>query len=887
MIIDSNLYVGGRIFCNGFSMTAIESYTINDAIITGTMTLCNTAVSGIISFGTTSNEYIAWSNIPFAERPYTQVDGSMVVDSNLYVGGRIFCNGFSMTAIESYTINDAIITGTMTLCNTHVEGVISFGATSNSNYLAWSNIPMDERPYTQVDGSMIIDSNLYVAGRIFCNGFSMTALESYVLNDAIITGTMTLCNTHVEGVVTFGAVVNSNYLAWSNIPMDERPYTQVDGSMVVDSNLYVAGRIFCNGFSMTALESYVLNDAIITGTMTLCNTHVEGVVTFGTVVNSNYLAWSNIPMDERPYTEVDGSLVVDSNLYVAGRIFCNGFSMTAIESYVLNDAIITGTMTLCNTHVEGVVTFGSTSNGNYLAWSNIPMEERPYTEIDGSLVIDSNLYVSGRIFCNGFSMTAMESYVLNDAIITGTMTLCNTHVEGVVTFGTVANSNYLAWSNIPMDERPYTQVDGSMVVDSNLYVAGRIFCNGFSMTAMESYVLNDAIITGTMTLCNTHVEGVVTFGSTSNGNYLAFSNIPMDERPLTEIDGSLMIDSNLYVSGRIFCNGFSMSALDSYTVNDLIVTGTFSLSNIEMNGLFVFGSSNLGYRTWTNIPENEGPYTEIDTSMVVASNMYVGGRLFCNGFTMNATNVFNGTYQNLTVNSNFTVYNGVNIGQNGDVLWKLNSELVPISPSLVSADLVFKCANSNVVTFTEQFDPAILNFTAHHRCSFDNLKHHKKHIGKIVVSTGRYMGLENKKEISINEAIPIVKLCTTDDDSRCFGIISGFEDENRTRDFRIGNIKFTKDKNEKDIKVIVNAAGEGGIWVCNVNGNIKNGDLISSSIIPGYGKKQDDNIVKNSTVAKITCSCNFNLKSKIYKCKEFTYKGKTYRKAFVGCVYKF
>lgn len=57
---------------------------------------------------------------------------------------------------------------------------------------------------------------------------------------------------------------------------------------------------------------------------------------------------------------------------------------------------------------------------------------------------------------------------------------------------------------------------------------------------------------------------------------------------------------------------------------------------------------------------------------------------------------------------------------------------------------------------------------------------------------------------------------------------------------------------------IVNSLGEGGIWVCNINGSINNGDLICSSQISGIGMKQDSTLFHNYTVAKSTINCDFN-----------------------------
>lgn len=57
---------------------------------------------------------------------------------------------------------------------------------------------------------------------------------------------------------------------------------------------------------------------------------------------------------------------------------------------------------------------------------------------------------------------------------------------------------------------------------------------------------------------------------------------------------------------------------------------------------------------------------------------------------------------------------------------------------------------------------------------------------------------------------------------------------------------------------LTNSVGEGGIWVCNVNGNLQNGDYITSSNLAGYGMKQDDDILHSYTVAKILMDCNFD-----------------------------
>jgi hypothetical protein len=210
-------------------------------------------------------------------------------------------------------------------------------------------------------------------------------------------------------------------------------------------------------------------------------------------------------------------------------------------------------------------------------------------------------------------------------------------------------------------------------------------------------------------------------------------------------------------------------------------------------------------------------------------------------------------------------------------------ELVPHT-----GDLIFSSVNGSGFAMTDNFEPNIINFTGQHRCTskIRIQNNFKDFIGKIVVSTGEYSDLDNVKKISINESIPIIDLARKANDKRAFGVISGMEDDLPYRDFQLGYLRFTIKKKKRCKKVTVNSLGEGGIWICDIGGNFENGDLITSSEIPGYGMLQDSSFVTCSTVAKITCNCSFDLNSKVYECFQEIWKGKLIKKAFVGCIYK-
>ena len=72
--------------------------------------------------------------------------------------------------------------------------------------------------------------------------------------------------------------------------------------------------------------------------------------------------------------------------------------------------------------------------------------------------------------------------------------------------------------------------------------------------------------------------------------------------------------------------------------------------------------------------------------------------------------------------------------------------------------------------------------------------------------------------------------------------------------------------------------------VSNYNGNLENGDYITTSPLEGLGMKQDDDLLHNYTVAKITQTCNFNgANHKLGP--DVVHEGVTYKTAFVGCTY--
>jgi hypothetical protein len=200
-----------------------------------------------------------------------------------------------------------------------------------------------------------------------------------------------------------------------------------------------------------------------------------------------------------------------------------------------------------------------------------------------------------------------------------------------------------------------------------------------------------------------------------------------------------------------------------------------------------------------------------------------------------------------------------------------------VSQSTSGNDLVFSTSHDNGNSLIPRSaisasrDGSYTNFTGIHHCKAEKEDlYDDKYIGMIVSSTKKYQKLNSvydKANIQRNmdksdwDCLPVVALTSKENDKEAFGIITKIEDIDATqREIQTGFMKHYYDKESFDRRLHIAGVGEGGIWVCDCNGNIESGDYISSSVIGGYGMKQSDDVQHNYTVAKATMNCDFNPK---------------------------
>ena len=240
----------------------------------------------------------------------------------------------------------------------------------------------------------------------------------------------------------------------------------------------------------------------------------------------------------------------------------------------------------------------------------------------------------------------------------------------------------------------------------------------------------------------------------------------------------------------------------------------------------------------------------------------------------------------------------------GDFLWSIWWPTSPTSGSGQSGENIAYLNDGGL-------DVRRLNFTGCHRCvakkGLKSERQIKEAEGLIVIATGKYCSLLGEKvkpgqkdNITIDEALPTVELCTKRRDKRVFGVVSAPDHLVDAEVIKGEDGKVTRKAGGKKRRVFkqgafatcaaydtdrveINSLGEGAVWVCARGGNFENGDYITTSDLGGYGEKQEEPYVCGWTLGKITCDVDWSSPDldRDFQVREVNGT----QCAFVGCVY--
>jgi hypothetical protein len=144
--------------------------------------------------------------------------------------------------------------------------------------------------------------------------------------------------------------------------------------------------------------------------------------------------------------------------------------------------------------------------------------------------------------------------------------------------------------------------------------------------------------------------------------------------------------------------------------------------------------------------------------------------------------------------------------------------------------------------------------------------------GLIVSATGKTQTRKDKNgEISLSSTLPTVTISAKARDKAVFGVI-------------VSKGPLSEDHwykgEEGDHFGVVNALGEGRVWVTDINGDIQAGDYITTSSVPGYGQIQDDDLLHSYTLGKAIETISWDQVA-----ETFQQDGKTYKRHLIAVVY--
>jgi len=550
------------------------------------------------------------------------VDGASTVDA-LDVSGDI-----TDAADDIVTVNDNLnVTGTTT--SGGALTVTTGGATVTAGGLTVTGAT-DLNTGLNVDGASTVDA-LDVSGDI-----TDAADDIVTVNDNLnVTGTTT--SGGALTVTTGGATVTAGGLTVTGAT-DLNTGLNVDGASTVDAltvdgvlTASVAGNTIGSGANATQLtvsgvagganELVVTGDASVTGTLTTPNLSLTG----------------NLDMNENDIVEIDE---------------LEGGAALSINT-TNNGTITTGT---------GLVTLG----GNLLVNGTTDLRG-DVSDGAGDFTIADNAVVTGTTDLRGNVSNSTGNLTLDDAtVITGTLDAQNS----------ISNTTANNGGDVLISDN--TQINGTLGVTGNYSsAAGNISLTGGSVTAGGGFIStagsytttsgNFTTTSGNVTSSGITATGNVTLGDaagdaiTLNGTVTATA--PVDINNTLNVNNTVTLDQtgaqaithtgngnagDLTITST---NGDIVVEGSTFSGNNLTVTGTSTLTTVDINGGAIDGTTIGGAAaadgTFTNVVLTTGNISDNTGDVEINDNTNITGTL-----TASAATDLNGT---LAVNGNVTL----------------------------------------------------------------------------------------------------------------------------------------------------------------------------------------------------------------------------------------
>ena len=782
--------------------------------------------TGNYNISNSSNNLLIGNDIIINDSSYSIVVGSDLVKNknssysfafgNNYVYNNSSNNSFAVGNhyIHNNSSNNSLAFGNTNVYNTNnSNNSLAFGySVKNSNYshnsLAFgNNVNNSNSPYSIAFGNNVNNSDVSYS---YLFGERLKNTES---SHSFITGKYNLDLSNVSFAIGNGSDgVRSNLLTVYN---NTQP-----NQLVLDGSMQVTGNLILNTGS-----SIIINSSSGSSSLSIINPNSN---TEKNSINNNLNNMNSLLNNL-------GGNIITSYLNNYNKYFFAGGWLTNEYDQILGKIIITDNclneITSDNTTIQTIIKDNNLKNIKDIIEIN---DDRFLLLCDNSMSLTSNNY----LFSIKSSLnTPFNIYTVNQSIINS--------------FGSLSTINdKILLDNIIFYDENYLIVCGSifrMDTDPSGWNYA-LFCINLNNPTSNNSTENSAMAIANFPSFSDDINNPdkcksVTLNKNTNPYTLFFGGTGTNRN--TSIKESRIIKFNDTIDKFGNDTGWIFKKIDSCKeINRLLFSDIFDC-------LFILGSD---YNDNTILIITTD-YINFNPSVIINLNNI--NFLFIKHFEeINLSNIkILYITHRLKLTYTFDKFNWITIDYSSQ--FNLSTRFLNYNYTLdkfalfgISENLFEYTLSTNTITtistLQDNTKEQIMNFTGLHGNnnnldkSINNL-----HNGLIVSTNNSYINIDFSIYPTIDESLPYCNLTTKENDKSVFGVVS------------------SKNPN----KLRINSLGEGAMWICNINGNLENGDYITSSNIPGYGQKQtlNEGILCNFTVAKITANCEFNLTKNVKK----------------------
>ena len=570
--VTGNLDVTGNVTIGG-NLTLGDDATDTISIVAGITSNLVPETTDTFSLGTASK---VWSNLFVTEAEINDIEirdnfiRTTVTNADL----ELRANGTGKILVPTNDVqidNELTVAGTTTLSDTTIVGTITHtgNTVQTGDHSVTGNATISQALSVGASAQfeeILIDDNYITTTTTNADlelRASGTGIISIPLNDAILSNDLTVNGLTTTVDITSTGTITADSFTNNVILIDNNTIetTTVDTDLVLNAN--GTGVI-----SVPSTDVQIAQDLTVSGTTTLADTNVTGVLTHvgNTTQTGNFIQVGNLDVTgnftvsstaQFENIEINDNYITTTDTNSDLELRASGTGKVIVPSnnvLITGSAEIIGTLTVATLNSTDTITASSFSTGQISVFDNV-IET---VANDDNLVLQAN--GTGEIF-----IPTNDVVIDNNLTVNGLTTLGDTTIVGTIT------------------HTGNTTQTGNIDLTGNLNVLGDFDVTGAFQ--FENILIDDNIITTTESNSDLELRG------NGTGSILIPSNDLIVTNNLT-VDGTLTVGDVVSV-GTITSNNFTTGDI---LVDDNFIKTTNSNSNLE---LIANGTGNIVLENFT------------------------------------------------------------------------------------------------------------------------------------------------------------------------------------------------------------------------------------------------------------------------------------------------